>query len=89
MKRLLSSTAALALAVGLGAGGSAVALAQEASTGYSYPSPAGPSHQTLSPTPEQAARGATASPGPQYRWVYGYDHHANYVGHWQPVRSGS
>ena len=25
-------------------------------------------------------------PGTHYEWVYSYDHHANYLGHWQVVR---
>lgn len=24
--------------------------------------------------------------GTHYEWVYSYDHHANYLGHWQLVR---
>jgi hypothetical protein len=26
-------------------------------------------------------------PGTHYEWVFSYDHHANYIGHWQVVRN--
>jgi hypothetical protein len=25
-------------------------------------------------------------PGTHYEWIFSYDHHANYLGHWQIVR---
>jgi hypothetical protein len=27
-----------------------------------------------------------APPGMHYEWIFSYDHHANYLGHWQLVR---
>jgi hypothetical protein len=28
-----------------------------------------------------------APPGMHYEWIFSYDHHANYLGHWQLVRN--
>jgi hypothetical protein len=81
MKRLLLTAASLALATGFGTAGALAA---------SYIAPPAPGTVVYGQMPAQPVAGMVAPTPPagfHYEWVYGYDHHAVYKAHWEPVRN--
>jgi hypothetical protein len=75
------TTAALAVAMGLGTAGAFAANIAE-------PAPGTVVYGALPATPPADAVPPQAPSGFHYEWVYGYDHHAVYKAHWEPVRDG-
>ena len=75
MKTLVLTTA---LAVTLALAGSASA---QSPSGTTRPQPWMQSDAAYPPPPGQPPAGM------HYEWVFSYDHHANYLGHWQLVRN--
>ena len=81
MRRLLLTAATLAVATGLGAAGASAA-------NITQPAPGTVVYGEVPATPPaDFPPPAVAPPGFHYVWVYGYDHHAVYKGHWEPVRN--
>ena len=80
MNRFLLTATALVLAGGLGTG---AAMAQEATAGTE---PGQPVYGAPAGVPPAGAVPPAALPGFRYQWVYGYDQHAIYRGHWEAVR---
>ena len=81
MNRVLLTVAALAVATGLG-GADASAVDNPA------PTPGVPVYGELAAAPPaNFPPPAEAPPGFHYEWRYGYDQHAIYKGHWEPVRN--
>jgi hypothetical protein len=83
MRRLLLTAAAVAVTTGLGVAG---ALAGN----IPAPTPGVPVYGELpAAAPANFPPPANPPPGFHYEWQYGYDHHAVYKGHWEPVRNNS
>lgn len=81
MNRLMLSTAALAVVMGLGT-------VSASAENISPPVPGVPVYGELRATPPTNFPPPGEAPaGFHYEWLYGYDHHAVYKGHWEPVRN--
>jgi hypothetical protein len=80
MQRLFLTTAALAIAISLGAVGASAA-------NFAPPAPGTVVYGELPATPPAGFVAPPTPAGFHYQWVYGYDHHAVYKGHWEPVRN--
>ena len=77
MKALLPATA-LALAVAITAGS---AVAQMPGGSSARPAPWVQTGDAAYPPPPSAPPAGT-----HYEWIFSYDRHGNYLGHWQVVR---
>ena len=80
MTRFLLTTASLTIIAGLGATGALAA-------NITQPAPGTPVYGQLPATPPAGMVPPPAPPGFHYEWVYGYDQHAIYKAHWEPVRN--
>ena len=82
MKRLFLTTAASAVVLGLGTLGAVAASIAP------YPPGTIVYGELRGTPPADFPPPATAAPiGFHYEWVYGYDQHAVYRGHWEAVRN--
>jgi hypothetical protein len=81
MKRVFASAAWFAV-VGCLAAGSA--FAQTPGTSSAPPATAPGSVQTGPAAYPQPP--GTPPPGTHYEWIFSYDRHGNYLGHWEAVR---
>jgi len=82
MTRFFLTTAALVILAGMSAAGASAA-------NITQPAPGTPVYGQLSAAPPAGMVPPPAPAGFHYEWVYGYDHHAVYKAHWEPVRNNS
>jgi hypothetical protein len=85
MKRILPTAAWFLASAGLVAGS---ALRQVPAGSPAPPAPGTPPSGSLQTgTPAYPPPPTAAPPGTHYEWVYSYDRHGDYLGHWVAVRN--